>query len=184
MKWFQREKVYREFLIGDGRKVILRSPKMGDLKDLLVFINSLVDEKADIPLDVRLTRQEEAEWLRSLLSEAKKGCSISIVAEIDGEIIGNASVHRGIGRRSHVGTLDIAVTKALRNMGIGTAMIKTFIEESRGIGLRSLHLSIFDSNISAKCLYSKIGFREVGRWPRAIRKGECYVDEICMALEL
>ncbi len=178
------EKVYAELHTINNRKVTLRTARMSDLHDFLDFINSLVDEQADLLLEERLTLENEADWLRNLLAEIEKGIVISVIAEIDGSIIGNSGVRRGIERTSHVGLLYIAVKNGYRNAGIGTEMMQILIEESRRIGLELLHLTVFDSNQQAKYLYEKIGFREVGRWPKVVREGNGYVDEICMALEL
>ena len=178
------ERVYAEFYTADNSKVTLRSARTSDLQDFLDFINSLVDEQADILLEERLTLEDEIDWLRNLMAEIENGIVISVVAEIDGRIIGNSGVRRGTGRNSHVGLLHIAVRNSYRNAGIGTEMIQTLIEESRKIGLMLLHLTVSSSNQQAIHLYEKIGFREVGRWPKAMRKGNEYVDEVCMALEL
>jgi len=178
------ERVYAEFHTIDSQKVTLRSARMSDLHGFLDFINSLVDEQADILFEERLTLEDEDDWLRNLLAEIENGIVISVVAEIDGRIIGNSGVRRGIGRNSHVGLLHIAVKNGYRNAGFGTEMMQILIEESRRIGLKLLHLTVFDSNQQAKHLYEKIGFKEVGRWPKAVRKGNGYVDEVCMALEL
>jgi len=43
---------------------------------------------------------------------------------------------------------------------------------------------VFNSNLRARHVYEKAGFREVGKMPRAIRQGDRYVDEVCMALKL
>ena len=56
-------RTYREFDDRRGRKVILRTPVWGDLDDLLDMINTAVDERVDIFMDERLTRESEAEWL-------------------------------------------------------------------------------------------------------------------------
>jgi len=90
----------------------------------------------------------------------------------------------GKGKRSHVGTLGIAIKDGYRDVGIGTEMMQVLVEESRKAGLKLLRLSVFGSNMRAKHVYGKAGFREVGRIPKAISKGDEYVDEVWMALEL
>ena len=178
------EKVYKEFYCRDGRKVVLRTPRMSDLDDLLQFINSLVDEGADILITEKKSREDEADWLGKLLAEIEKGQVICVVPEIEGKLIGNSDIHKGAGKRSHIGTLGIALRQDHRDLGIGTEIMRTLIEEARKSELKSLQLSVFDSNLQAKHLYEKLGFREVGRLPNAIHKGDGYVDEIAMALEL
>ena len=178
------EKVYREFLSKDGRRVVLRTPRIGDLDDFLEFINSLVDEEADILVSEKTSRDAEADWLGKLLAEIEKGKVINVTAEVDGKVVGNSDVHKGTGKRSHTGALGIALRHGYHDVGIGTEMMRVLAQESGKAGLKLLRLSVFDSNLRARHVYEKVGFREVGRIPKAIRKGDSYVDEVWMVLEL
>jgi RimJ/RimL family protein N-acetyltransferase len=178
------EKIYKEFRTGDGRKVVLRTPRMSDLDDFLEFINSLVDEEADILVNEKTSRDAEADWLGKLLAEIEKGRVINVTAEVEGKVVGNSDVHKGTGKRGHTGALGIALRHGCRDVGIGTEMMRVLAEESGKAGLKLLRLSVFDSNLRARHVYEKVGFREVGRIPRAIRKGDSYVDEVWMVLEL
>jgi len=178
------EKVFKEFRTGDGRRVVLRTPRMSDLDDLLEFINSLVDEGAEILVEKRTTREAEADWLGRLLADIEKGSVICIAGEVDGKVIANSEVRKGTGKRSHVGTLGIAIRDGYRDVGIGTEMMRALVEESKRAGLRLLRLTVFDSNVRARHVYETVGFREVGKMPKAIRQGDEYVDEVYMAKEL
>lgn len=157
---------------------------MHDLDDFLEFINSLVDEDADILINEKTTRDAEADWLGKLLADIEKGKVINVTAEVEGKVVGNSDVHKGIGKRSHTGTLGIALKQGYRDAGIGTEMMRVLTEESERAGLKLLRLSVFESNARARHVYEKTGFREVGRIPKAITKGDTYVDEVWMALEL
>ncbi|MEJ2240575.1 MAG: hypothetical protein P8Y18_00300 [Candidatus Bathyarchaeota archaeon] len=53
-------KLVRKFYSKDGKNVILRTPKWQDLDDFLELINSLVDEKADIYVTKKISREEES----------------------------------------------------------------------------------------------------------------------------
>jgi len=178
------EKVYREFHSRDGRKVVLRTLRMSDLDDLLEFINSLVDEGAEILPEKRTTREAEADWLGRMLADIEKRSVICVTGEVDGKVVANSEVRKGTGKRSHLGGLGIAIRDGYRDAGIGTEMMRVLVEESKKAGLRVLRLTVFDSNLRAKHVYEKVGFREVGKVPKAIRQGDEYVDEVLMALEL
>ena len=65
-------KILKKFNAKDGRKVVLRTPRRRDLDDLLELINSLVDEKAEIYVTQKFTREAEAKWLLEVLSRLKK----------------------------------------------------------------------------------------------------------------
>lgn len=157
---------------------------MSDLDDLLNFINSLVDEGAQILLEERTTREAEADWLGRLLADIEKNAVVDVVAEVDGLVVANSEMRRETGKRNHVGTLGIAIRDGYRGIGIGTEMLRVLIDESKKMGLKLLRLSVFEPNRRARHIYEKVGFREVGKFPGAIRAQDDYVDEVHMALVL
>jgi hypothetical protein len=53
--------VYRRFTANYGKKVTLRAPKWSDLDDIRDFINSLVEEGANILIDTKQTRESETD---------------------------------------------------------------------------------------------------------------------------
>jgi len=177
-------KILREFLSKNGKRVVLRKPRWEDLDDLLAFINSLVDEGADILQEERVTREQEADWLGKRLASIEKGRTIGIVAEVDGKVVANSEVARGKGPKSHVGTLAIGVKKEYRGIGIGKELMKALIEESRKAGLKVLILDVMDSNKVAKSLYTKMGFKQAGKIPKGVFKKGKYTDLLRMTLEL
>ena len=61
-------RILRTFSAKDGRRVVLRTPRFEDLDDCLEVINSLVDEGADIGSEVKVSWDEEADWLAKKLA--------------------------------------------------------------------------------------------------------------------
>jgi len=176
--------LYETFDAKDGRKVVLRSIRWEDLDDCLELINSLVEEGAEILRDTKVGRDEEAEWLGRRLARIEKGEMIGVVAEVDGKMIANSEIEKRSGFMSHVGYLGIAIKSGYRGIGIGTKIVQRLIEESKKAGLKILVLEVQDTNKSAKALYNKTGFREVGRIPKGIHKNDRYIDLVRMTLEL
>jgi RimJ/RimL family protein N-acetyltransferase len=178
-------RVYKVFKAKDGKKVTLRAPRWDDLDDLLECINSLVQEDADILVDERQTREQEVDWLARVISKIEKGERISVAPEVDNKLVGNSEVERFSARRqSHVGLLGISIRNGYRDIGIGTEMMRVLVNESRKAEFKLLILDVFATNGRARHVYEKIGFREVGKMPKAIFKGGEYIDSVRMALEL
>ncbi len=50
--------------------------------------------------------------------------------------------------------------------------------------LKVLTLRVFSTNERAQHVYRKVGFKEVGRVPKAVYRNSKYIDDIIMALEL
>lgn len=172
--------VIREFVAKDGCRVILRTLRWEDLDDLLDFINSLVEEGADILKAEKVSRDEEIEWLSNIFKRIEKGEIFCVAAEVDGRLVANSEIIRGTGYSRHVGIIGIAIKRGFRGIGIGTEMMKTLEEYARKMGLKVLMLSVFANNTSAINLYKKMGFVETGRIPKRFFKGGVYIDEIIM----
>jgi RimJ/RimL family protein N-acetyltransferase len=177
-------KTIKIFNAKDGRKVILRTPKWEDLDDLVEFINSLVEEGADITMNEKVTRKQEADWLSRQLAETEKGNKFILLAEVEGKVVANSSIIKKTGYSNHVGNLGIAIKDGFREIGIGTEMMKTLVSKAENMGLKMLTLSVFSSNKIAKHVYEKVGFRETGCIPNELYKNGKYIDHVIMVKEL
>ena len=169
------------FSVKDGRTVVLRTPKWEDLDDLLNLINSLVEEKAEIIMDEMLSRDQEAEWLSDVLLRLEKDQIFFLVAELDGKVVASSDLYLGRGSEKHSGAVGIGIQKGFRDLGIGTWMMRTMVQEAQRIGLKVLVLSVFATNERAIHVYEKLGFVPTGRVPKKHFKQGKYVDEIEMA---
>lgn len=70
-------------------------------------------------------------------------------------------------------------------LGIGAALLRYVIEQARRqSGLEQLALTVTETNVAARTLYEKAGFRSFGIEPRAIRVGDAYFDKNHMILFL
>ncbi len=174
----------RKFKAKDGREVTLRAPKWDDLDNMLEFINSLVDEGADIMMEKKQTMEQEVDWLARLLTRLEKDEITVVVAEVDGRFVGQVEVTPQSMRSKHVGVLGIALKEGYREIGIGTELMKEAETQSRRLGLEILNIEVFATNDRAKHVYEKLGYREVGAWPKVIKKDGVYIDGILMSKEL
>jgi len=140
--------VLKEFVIEDGRRVVLRQPHGRDAKKLLVFINEVVNEKRraeDSQLytgfESAFTMKQEKEWLEDLLTEIGSRKIISVLAEIDGKIVGNGEIVRGEYKETkHHGRLALTILGTHRGLGIGREMIRALLAEARRQGLKNVHV--------------------------------------------
>jgi len=174
-------KILEIFSAKDGCCVVLRTPKWEDLDDLLELINSLVEEKAEIIVDEKLSRDQEAEWLSGLLLRLEKGQTFFLVAEVDGKVVASSDLHLGRGSEKRAGAVGIAVKSGFRDLGIGTRIMHAVVKEAQRIGLKVLVLSVFATNKRAIFVYEKVVFVQTGRVPRKhFREGK-YIDEVAMA---
>lgn len=147
---------------------------------MLDFINSLVDERANIIRTEKVSRDEEIEWLSGILARIEKGEVFCVVAEVNGHVVANSEIIRGTSYSRHLGFIGIAIRKEFRGIGIGTEMMKALEEHAKEMDLKVLTLSVFANNQHAINLYRKMGFVETGRVPKRFFKDGIYIDEIIM----
>ncbi len=148
------------------------------------MINSLVEEEALIYRREKVEKSEEADWLGKRLARIEKGEIMDAIAEVDGRVVGNSEVEKRTEDMSHVGYLGIAIRSGYRGIGVGTAMVRTLLEESKKAGLKVIVLDRYETNEAARRLYEKLGFKETGRIPKGIYRDGKYTDLIRMVVEL
>ena len=173
-------KIVRSFSAKDGRKVVLRMPKWEDLDDFLEIINSLVDEGADILRTERVSKEEEIDFLSKVLSRLEKDEMFYLVAEVDGKVVAVSEISKRGGYEKHVGVIGIAIRNGFRDLGIGTEIMKTLVEQAQKMGLKVLTLSAFATNKPAIHVYEKVGFVQTGTIPKKHFKEGKYIDEIIL----
>ena len=106
----------------------------------------------------------------------------TLVAVADGEIVG--SIHVDASRHGF-GEIGMAVARAWRGRGVGSALLAAAIDDARERGLHKLSLGVFAHNAAGIALYRKYGFVEEGRRVKQYRRqsGELW-DTIDMGLLL
>jgi L-phenylalanine/L-methionine N-acetyltransferase len=107
----------------------------------------------------------------------------SLVAEIDGRVVGQLGLHlEAAARRRHVGGIGMAVHDDFQGRGVGGAMMAAALDlADNWLNLHRLELEVYTDNPAAIRLYEKFGFAIEGTLRHfAFRDGE-YVDAYEMA---
>ncbi|MCW4025713.1 MAG: GNAT family N-acetyltransferase [Candidatus Bathyarchaeota archaeon] len=177
----QQAKIFEQFCLGNGQTVILRAPQHQDLDSILFFVNSLVDEGAQVAVNHKLTREEEADWLSETFLATERGTLFFLVAESDGKIVATGEVDT---QKDNIGTIGIAVLADYRNKGVGTKIMETLTGQAVALKLAGLVLKVFATNTQAIHFYEKLGFSKSAVNPkRHLWRGN-FVDEIVMTKSL
>lgn len=171
-----------------GKKITIRQLSKKDLRNVKKFqdfINSFVDEDAQIMMNEKVSLKGEEKWLEVKLESIKKGKAVFLVAEHNGVIAGTIGVDSGIWRENHVGNLGITIKEGYRGIGLGTYLIKEIIKLAKKElqpKPKIIRLSVFPTNKPAIGLYHKCGFKKVARIPKQIYLQGKLRDEIIMLL--
>jgi RimJ/RimL family protein N-acetyltransferase len=183
--------VYSEFSTGDGRTIVLRPLRRGDLETMVPFANGFVREKRTDPnfgitsFDRRVTITDERRFLRTTLQEKAKRRRVSVAAFHGGRLVGHCDIS---GRPSpderHTGMLGIVVTEGYRGVGLGEKMVRTALAEASKLGIWMIELEVFASNAPARHLYEKLGFKVVGVIPKKVMRDARFTDIVRMYTHL
>ena len=142
---------------------------MSDLKSTLEMINSLVEEKAYITVQKKLTLKEERGYLKKVAQETKNKNAVYLNLDINGKVCGNARVSLiDSGPRKHMGELGISIMKEARGKGLGEKLFKKIVEKAvKELKVRIITLYVVSENKVAINLYKKMGFKKIS----TIKKG-------------
>ncbi|MFH1623104.1 MAG: GNAT family N-acetyltransferase [Candidatus Aenigmatarchaeota archaeon] len=174
----------RRVKIKDGRTVLLRRPEMKDVRQLMEYINAIIDEDAPISLTKKLTPKQEKAFVKNVMEGLRAGTIHFVLAELDGRIVGAANINAGSGRHSHVGEYGISVAKDFRRLGVASAMTKYILGVSRrDKKLKVIMLRVYEFNNIAMPMYRKFGFRKVARLKRRVMYKGKLLDEFVMDLK-
>jgi len=161
---------------------IIRYLKHEDVDDLLKVVNSLVEEKSMLGPQKKFSRAREEKWIKNILHKMLNKKAIYLVGQLDGQIIGSASVFKGkFINRKHLGQVAVSLLPEYRGRGLGKRLIKKAISEAKKhLKTKIIKLNVYAENKKAIKLYKSLGFERVGK----IKKGRYhfgrYIDLIIM----
>ena len=170
-------------LLKDGRRALLRAPELRDAAELAAMIRQIAGE-TDFILRTREESTETPEQEAAFIDGMRQSPhSCLIVCEIGGELAGDCQIQFNKRLKTrHRASLGVGILQKYWDLGIGTAMLGELIRlAAERPGVVQLELQYIEGNRRGRALYEKMGFREIGRLPGAIRlQNGTMLDEITM----
>ena len=165
----------------DGRAWTLRAARPTDARSLAhLFAEVRAEGRYLITPPTAVSEPSEAFFIGEMI---RGDGSLALVAEADGEVIGNVLI--GVERNAasdHVGTLSICVSHDWRDAGIGTVLMRAAQDWARERGLGKVALGVFPDNERAIAVYEHVGFVREGVRRRQYRgPNHTFRDELLMA---
>jgi RimJ/RimL family protein N-acetyltransferase len=162
----------------------IRQAQPDDAGQLIAHVRRLIQEPGiQIPLhpdEFTLTTEQQ----RQMLSEALHSkSSVFLVADVDGQVIGEINCKRGARRAfDHAVTLGMSVCAKWRNKGVGSELMKEAVAWAKSSGaVARVELFVYANNAAAIHLYEKFGFEVEGRRRQAVRQDGRFIDDLVMA---
>jgi RimJ/RimL family protein N-acetyltransferase len=165
---------------GDGRGWTLRPARPTDADALSRLFAAVRAEGRWLVTSPAVMSESEAFFIGEMI---RAGDGLVLVAEADGEVVGNVlvSLDRSVAS-AHIGTLSICVAEGWRDVGIGSALVGAAIDWARRSGLLKVALGVFPDNERAIAVYERAGFVREGLRRRQYRgPGNTFRDELLMA---
>jgi len=168
--------------LNDGQAASLSWLEEDDLPEVMEALNSVIREGKYLLMNKEIPNLEsERQWFKG----AKEKGVRSFVARVEGKVVGGAGLEPFTDKRAHVAELGIYILKSYRNCGLGTILIKEFIEVAKKSGFEIVQLSAFSTNKRAMHVYRKCGFKKCGKLTRDIKFSDgTYADRIMMEFVL
>jgi len=145
----------RELKLSDGRPVSFRLMRAADKEKVLGFARSL---PPDDLLFLRTDITEPAlvdEWIGNI----EKGTTVTVLAEVDGEMAGYASLHLEQARWTRrVGEIRVQVGLSYRAAGLGRQLSAQIFRLGHARGLKKMAAMMTPDQAGARAAFEKIGF--------------------------
>ena len=177
-----------EYIMKDGRKALIRSPRDEDIPGMLSYLVQSAGETEFILRYPEECGKYTAEGEKDLFDRINASDSEAmLVCLVDGKVAGNCQIgwKKSI-KTGHRASVAIALLKEYWNQGIGTRLFQEMIriaEENEN--LLQMELEFVEGNTRARALYEKMGFRITGVAPNAIRlRDGTLLNEYSMVREI
>jgi RimJ/RimL family protein N-acetyltransferase len=150
----------KQITLRDRSVVTLRPMVREDKDELLAFFRRLPPEDRQFLKD-DVTRAEIIEtWARELNYDRV----LPILAEFDGRIVGDATLHRqAYGWMRHVGEIRVVTDPYLRRRGLATAMAREIFYLALQVGLDKMVAEMVGGQVAAIKVFGKLGFQQEAR---------------------
>ena len=148
--------------LNSGKGATLSLAQAGDGPALLKFYRAMPEEDRLVLKDDVTT----ADWLDWFLAKLQSGEAISVVGKVDGEIRGEATLHRSLhGWSRHVGEIRLNVDRAARGQGLGLELARHIVRLAIDRGIDKLVAQMVESQSAAKRTFEKLGFHKEAELP-------------------
>ena len=136
--------------------------------------NEIVEEGNAFPQEELL---DEESGRAFFAAQTYTGCA----EDDDGHIAGLYILHpNNVGRCGHHCNASYAVKKGRRGLHIGEKLVTDCIEKAKEYGFGVLQFNaVVESNIHARHLYERLGFRQLGTIPGGFRMKDGHYENIC-----
>lgn len=140
----------------DGRSATIRIMGPADLDKIVEFAKDLpADDLLFLRTDIT-DRNAVKIWVDNI----KNGHTITLLAEIDGELAAYASVHLEQARWTRrVGEIRVMTSSRYRGAGLGRRLVAEVFDLARSLGLKKITAQMTTEQTAARAAFEHLGFQ-------------------------
>lgn len=140
----------------DGKAATIRLMEAGDVDKIIEFAKGLpADDLLFLRTDIT-DRAVVKQWVDAI----KNGHTITLLAEVDGEMAAYASVHLEQARWTRrVGEIRIITSSHHRKAGLGRKLVAEIFDLARSLGLKKITAQMTTEQTRARAAFEHLGFQ-------------------------
>jgi len=155
-------------------RVTVREYEAGDIPGMNEVWNEVIREGVAFPQEEFLDGTSGAAFYAG-----QSYCGVAV--DGNGIIAGLYILHpNNIGRCGHIANASYAVRSGQRGRHIGEKHVSDCLEKAKELGFRVIQFNaVVESNIHARHLYERLGFKQLGTIPGGFRMIDGHYENIC-----
>lgn len=155
-------------------EVSVRKYRNEDIDEMIRIWNEVVEEGIAFPQEEFLDGESGKAFF-----ESQSFCGVAVSE--NGDILGLYILHpNNVGRCGHICNASYAVDSRIRGNHIGEKLVRDSIKKGKELGFGILQFNaVVKTNVYARRLYEKIGFKQLGVIPKGFRMKDGHYEDIC-----
>jgi L-amino acid N-acyltransferase YncA len=146
----------KQVKLSDGTEVTIRLMEPQDQDKILTFASRLPEEDLLFLRTDITDRQVVKQWADNI----KQGHTVTLLAEVGGEVAAYASVHLEQARWTRrVGEIRVNGSQRFRGRGLGKRLTAEIFELAKALGLKKLTAMMTPDQVAARAAFERLGFR-------------------------
>ena len=156
------------------KNIVVRKYSADDIPAMKDIWNEVVDEGVAFPQEDELTDEGAKDFFAQ-----QTYCGVAVGE--DGKVYGMYILHpNNVGRCGHIANASYAVSSESRGLHIGENLVRDCIAQAKEHGFGILQFNaVVATNIHARHLYERIGFKQLGTIPGGFRMDDGHYEDIC-----
>lgn len=156
------------------KDIFIREYTSDDISAMKDIWNEVVEDGIAFPQEDCLTDEEARDFF-----SRQTYCGVAV--DSDGKVYGMYILHpNNVGRCGHIANASYAVSSESRGLHIGEKLVLDCIAQARAHGFGILQFNaVVATNVHARHLYERIGFRQLGTIPKGFRMKDGHYEDIC-----